>query len=87
MRFLEGITNQYLNDRTGLLMEMGFSYTGNCMCDNCNQKKYKNNEYLIKICDSRGTFKLFRNDQLLEAKPLTEFITTTQQYGFIEITE
>jgi hypothetical protein len=87
MRFYAATINQYLNDRTGLLMDMGFSYVGNCMCDNCNQKKYKNKEYLIKICDSRGKFNLYRNDQLIESKPLTEFINISQQYEFITITE
>lgn len=80
-----GIVEQYLNDRTGLLMTLGFSYVGNCMCDRCNQKKYKNEAYLLKICDTRKSFTLYRNDQLLENTLLTEFITTLQKYEFIEI--
>jgi hypothetical protein len=81
----EDIVNQYLNDRTGLLIEMGFQYIGNCMCNGCNQKKYKNGSYLFKICDSRGKFTLYRNDQLIENTALTEFITTLQKYEFIQI--
>lgn len=80
-----GIVNQYLNDRTGLLMDIGFAYIGNCMCDGCKQKKYKNDKYLLKICDTRNRFTLYRNDQLIENTALTEFITTLEKYEFIEV--
>ena len=86
MKSYEDITNQYLNDRTGLLIDTGFSYIGNCMCDGCNQKKYKNDKYLVKICDSKRTFTMYRNDQLIENTTLTEFIPTLIKYEFIKFT-
>lgn len=49
-------------DLTGFLIDNGFEFVGRCNCNNCYQEKYANKKLLLKICRSRQTFSLIKNN-------------------------
>lgn len=62
IEYSENIITKINLDLTGFLIENGFVYTGRCNCNNCYQEKYANKKVVLKICRSRHTFSLMKNN-------------------------
>jgi len=72
-------------DLTGFLIENNFAYVGRCNCNNCYQEKYANKKILLKICRSRQTFSLIKNNHTyVSSEKLNKLIEALNKYLYGE---